>query len=101
MICSLTEVALQLEENVFIGKVTRRALGPDGHVVGSYDENQFLNSMIYEVEFPDSQVDANGFSIHIMDGIVDCKHNDSQAISSEDMYVYNNHGTRKPQKITV
>eukprot|EP00957_Ditylum_brightwellii_P086072 6548329-Ditylum_brightwellii.AAC.1 len=50
------EVALQLDEQTSIGKVTRRALDPDGHVVGSYDENPFLNSIVYEVEFPDGQV---------------------------------------------
>ena len=50
------EVALQLEEEVTTGKVTRRALGPDGQVAGTYDDNPFLNTIIYEVEFPDGQV---------------------------------------------
>ena len=51
-----TEVALQLEEVVTTGKVTRRALGPDGQVAGTHNDNPFLNTIIYEVEFPDGQV---------------------------------------------
>ena len=47
------EVALQLEEEVTTGKVTRRALGPDGQVAGTYDDNPFLNTIIYEMSsFP-------------------------------------------------
>ena len=49
------EVALQLEEDVTTGKVTRRALHPDGQVAGRYDDNPFLNTIIYEVEFPDGK----------------------------------------------
>ena len=50
------KVALQLEEEVTTGKVTRQVLGPDGQVAGMYDDNPFLNTIIYEVEFPDGQV---------------------------------------------
>ena len=39
-----------------IGRVTRWAIGPDGSVFGSYDDNPFINSIIYEVELPDGQV---------------------------------------------
>ena len=38
------------------GKVKRRAIGPDGKVIGLYDENPIMNFIIYEVEFPDGQV---------------------------------------------
>ena len=81
------EVALQLEEAVTTGKVTPRALGPDGQVAGTYDDNPFLNTIIYEVEFPDgkvkdyaanviaenmlTQVDSDGFALTMMDGIID------------------------------
>jgi hypothetical protein len=70
-----------------VGKVARRALGPDGRVTGTYDENPMLNSIIYEIEFPDgqvkeyaanfiaenmlTQVDADGYSITMMDAIID------------------------------
>ena len=49
------EVQLQLEDEMVLGTVKRRALGPDGTSVGTYDENPYLNSMVYEVEFPDGQ----------------------------------------------
>eukprot|EP00957_Ditylum_brightwellii_P143478 10930806-Ditylum_brightwellii.AAC.1 len=50
------EVSLQQDEQLVIGKVKRRVLGPDGHVVGKYDNDQKLNSIVYEVGFPDGQV---------------------------------------------
>ena len=33
------------------GKVTQRTTGPDGQVTGTYDNNPYLNSIIYDVEF--------------------------------------------------
>ena len=87
-----TEVALQLEEEVTTGKVTRRALGPNGQVAGTYDDNPFLNTIIYEVEFPDgqvkdyaanaiaenmlTQVDSEAFTLSMMDGIINYERDD-------------------------
>ena len=50
------EVQLQLGEEMVTGKVTQRTIGPDGQVTGTYDNNPYLNSSIYTVEFPDGQV---------------------------------------------
>ena len=36
-----------------MGKGRRRALGPDGNTIGKYDNNTYLNSVMYEVEFID------------------------------------------------
>ena len=47
------EVQMQLDEDYTIGKVKRRALWSDGMVPGKYDNNPFLNSITYEVEFSD------------------------------------------------
>ena len=47
------EVSLQMGDDMTTGKVKKRAGGPGGTVMGSYDNNPYLNSMIYEVEFPD------------------------------------------------
>jgi hypothetical protein len=49
------EIQLQIDGKMDIGKVTRRAIGPDGTTAGTYDSNPMLNSMIHEVEFPDEQ----------------------------------------------
>ncbi len=50
------EVQLQKGNDISHAKVTQRALGPDGTVAGRYDENPMLNSIVYEVEFPDGEV---------------------------------------------
>ena len=79
-------------------------LGPEGKVVGKYDDNPFLNSMSYEVEFVDGQVweysanviaesmltrvDPEGFSTTLMEGIMDCCNDESVAVTKEDKYVY-------------
>ena len=41
------EVLLQNGTKVQAAKVTQRSLGPEGDTVGSYDDNPFLNSIIY------------------------------------------------------
>ena len=77
------------------GKVKRHALGPGGRTI-SWSDNPIMNSMIYEVEFPDrqgkeystniiaenilSQVDSDGYSMQLMQVIVDYKCDDSVAV---------------------
>ena len=81
------EAQLQLGNELSKGVVKRWAVGPEGKVVGSYDDNPILNSMVYEVEFPDgqvkecaaniitenvlTQVDSEGCSSIMMEGIID------------------------------
>ena len=50
------EIAFQLEENIVAGKVKGRTLVPDGWTYGIYHEDPRLNSMIYDVEFPDGKI---------------------------------------------
>ena len=38
------------------GKVTQRTSGPDGKVTGTYDNNPYINTIIYDVKFHDGQV---------------------------------------------
>ena len=42
-----SEVSLQMGEEISIEKVIQCAIGPDGTVAGTYDENPFLNKIIY------------------------------------------------------
>ena len=42
-----SEVSLQMGENMTVGRVTKRAIGPDGNVAGTNNENPYLNSIIY------------------------------------------------------
>ena len=50
------EIMVQAEEGQVSGKVIKRALGPDGKVVGKYDDNPYLNSIMYEVELADGRI---------------------------------------------
>ena len=98
-----SEVSLQLGENMTVGKVTKRALGPDGNVAGTYDENPCLNTMIYEVEFPDgqlkeyaanviaenmlTQVDSDGYSLTMMEAITNYRKDDTVALPKTGDYL--------------
>jgi hypothetical protein len=110
------EVLLQHGERVQTGKVIQRSIGAEGTVLGSYDDNPFLNSIIYDVEFDDgtvkeysanviaenilSQVDSDGISKTMMEAVIDHKKNKSTAISKTDMYVVTKRGQRKLRKTT-
>ena len=82
-----SEMSIQLNDMMSTGKVARRSLGLDGRMTGSYDYNTMLNTVVYDVDFPDgssreysanviaenmiSQVDDDGFHTRIMEGIID------------------------------
>ena len=51
-----SEVALQIDSEMKKGKVVQHAMGPDGKVTGTYNDNPILNAVLYKVEFPDGQV---------------------------------------------
>ena len=81
------EVLLPQGETVKSAKVKGRSKDSDGNIVGTYDNNPLLNSMLYDVEFPDGavkkyaantitqnmyeQVDGEGYSTSKVDSIVD------------------------------
>ena len=81
------KIALQLDKKVVTGGVKHQYLVPEGKILGRYGGNPILNSMIYEVEFPDSQVkdyvenvipdimiskvDYEGYSVTLINSIVD------------------------------
>ena len=110
------EVQLQLGEEMVNGKVIQRTIGPDGKVTGTYDNNPFLNSIIYDVEFPDgqvkeyaaniiaenmlTQVDSDGMSTTLMEAIVDHRRDDEKALQHHDKYVQTKNGRRHLRKTT-
>ena len=57
------EVQLQHDDWVTTGKVKHQASGLDGNMVGKYDNNPMLNSIMYEVEFADRTVKEYGANI--------------------------------------
>jgi hypothetical protein len=112
-----SEVALQLGEGFSTGKVTQRAIGPDGTTAGTYDDNPMLNSIVYEVEFPDgqvkeyaanviaenmlTQVDSDGYSTTILKAIIDYRKDEAVAVSKADQYVHTSSGQKRQRKTTV
>jgi hypothetical protein len=110
------EVSLQLGDSMSTVMVTKRAVGPDSTMTGSYDSKPYLNSMIYEVEFPDgqvkeyaanliaenmlTQVDSDGYSITMMDGIVDYKRDNAVTIAESDMHMITLRGQKRMRKMT-
>ena len=110
------EILLQLDDKTVMGKVKGRSLGDDGKVVGSYDDNPILNSIIYDVEFPDRQVkeyaanilaenmllqvDDNGHNQLMMDAIIDYK-KDPTAVLMENKYLFMMTGQRRLRKTTL
>ena len=104
------KIALHNGDELAIGRVARRSLGPDGTVAGRHDENPILNSIVCEVEFRDgqikecaanvlaenlpSQIDSEGFSAALFDGILDwCK--DSNAVEMKDRFLVTKRGQRR------
>ena len=81
--------------------VLGRSLDIDGKARGTYDENPYLNTIVYDVLFPDgavkqytasmiaenmySQVDIDGHQYNLLDDIVGHE-SDSSAIKKENMY---------------
>ena len=96
------------------GKVIQRTIGPDGQVTGTYDNNPFLNSIIYDVESPDGQVreyaaniiaenmliqvDSDGMSTTLMEAIVDHRRDDEKALQHHDKYVQTEEWEAPPEK---
>ena len=111
------EIMVQAEEGQVSGKVIKQAFGPDGKVAGKYDDNPYLNSIMYEVGLADgrikeyganiitenmlAQVDSDGFSLALVEGKIDYKHDDSIAIPKVDKYITTGRGQRRLRKTTA
>ena len=50
------KIIVQAEEGQVSGRVIKRVFGPDGKVAGKYDDNPYLNWIIYEVDLADGRV---------------------------------------------
>ena len=110
------EVQLQLGEEMVTGKITQRTIGPDGQVRGTYYNNPYLNSIIYNVEFPDGQVKAyaaniidenmltqvvsDGMSTTLMEAIVYHQRDEDRALQHHDKYVKTKNGRCHLRKTT-
>jgi hypothetical protein len=111
-----SEVQLQLGEELHTTKFVQRSIGPDGITIGEYNEYPIMNSIVYEVDFPDgqvmeysanviaenmlTQVDSDGFSTSLMDAIVDYRKDDATAVQKADAFVVTRQGQKKQRKTT-
>ena len=110
------EVMIQNGDEMAMGKVARRSLDADGRMTGTYHDNPFLNTITYDVEFSDgqvkeyganiiaenmlTQVDSDGYSLSLMDSIIDHRTDPSQAIPIEDKYITTKSGQKWLWKTT-
>ena len=101
------EVLLPHGEELQHAKVKKRSKNLNGDVVGEYHENPLLNSILYDVEFPDgavkqyaaniiaenmyAQVDSNGHHEYSLDAIIEHS-SDGAAIKKEDKYIFTKSG---------
>ena len=109
------EVHLPQGESIQSAKVIHRSRDGDGALIVTYDDNPILNTMLYEVEFPDGeireysanviaenmyrQVDSEGFASTILDSITDHK-KDNNAIPRSDGYIVSPNGQRRMRATT-
>jgi hypothetical protein len=110
------EVVLPKGEPMQMAWVIGRSKSDDGRILGIHDDNPMLNTLLYDVQFPDglikeyvanvisenmfSQVDAEGHSYALLEAIVDHKR-DSTAVEHADKYIYTKSGTRRLKKTTA
>ena len=110
------EVMIQNGDETAMGKVVRQSLDGDGRMTGTYHDNPFLNTVTYDVESSNgqvkeyganiiaknmlTQVDSDGYSLSLMDSIIDHCKDPSQAIPIEDKYITTKSGQRRLQKTT-
>ena len=108
------EVMIQNGDEMAMGKVARQSLDADGRTTGIYHDNHFLNTITYDVEFPGgevkeygtniiaknmlTQVDSDGYSLSLMDSIIDHRRDPSQAIPIEDKYITTKSRQRRLRK---
>ena len=107
---------IQNGDEMAMGKVVRRSLDADGRMTGTYHDNPFLNTITYNVEFPNgqvkeyaaniiaenmlTQVDSDRYSLSLMDSIIDHQRDPSQVILIEDKYITTKSGQKQHRKTT-
>ena len=87
--------------------MTGRTINLAGNTVGTYHDNPMINTLVYDVEFPDgevkeysanviaenlfSQVDDEGFALCVFDSILNYTKSE-EAIDKKDLYVVTKNG---------
>ena len=111
------ELNLTQGEALQNAKVIGRSKDENGQIIGTYHENPMLNTVVYDVEFPDgeikeyganiiaenmyAQVDSDGHRHQLVDGIIDFKKDPDKAVSMADKYIVTKSGQRRMRKSTT
>ena len=98
-----------------MAKVRRRTVVPDGKTIRTFHDTPIFNSIVYYVEFPDgevkeyadnliaentlSQVDNQGFTLTLLDSILDFKQ-DEKDVYKDGQYATTKRGSRHLRKTT-
>jgi hypothetical protein len=109
------EVMLPNGDSMAIAKVVRRVVGNDGRLVGTFDNNPLLNTLLYECEFDDGttgaysantiasnifmESDADCYSSSLLYEIVDHK-SSGEATKMADKYFTTKAGTKRMRQTT-
>ena len=99
-----------------MAKVLRKSVDENGKVIGAHNKNTLLNTLVYDVEFPDgdvkkyaanlisenvlSQVDPNGYYTNTMEAILYHKR-DGTAVRMDDKFFKTKQGKPTQQHTTV
>jgi hypothetical protein len=110
------EVLLSKDDSAAIARVARRAVDSKGKMIGTWDENPILNTLVYECEFEDGTIreyaantiasniyeegNADGFSSTRLFQIMEHK-SSGEAIKMKDKYFITRTGTRRMRNTTV
>ena len=110
------ELHLPAGEHEQLAKVVRRAVDEDGRLIGSFNKNPILNTLVYEVQFPDGtlkhysaniiaenilqQVDSTGHHSTTLEGILDARKG-KKAIGKDNAFVVDRNGRRSLRKTTM
>ena len=110
-----SEVHLPQGEEMKAARITGRSRNEKGEIVGTYNENPILNTLTYDVEFPDgeireyganiiaenmfSQIDNNGHYSTKLNSIITYKRND-KAVHKNDKYFITKRGRKHLRKTT-
>ena len=110
------EVLLSKDDSAAIARVARRAVDSKGKMIGTWDENPILNTLVYECEFEDGTIreyaantiasniyeegNADGFSSTHLFQIMEHK-SSGEAIKIKDKYFITRTGTRRMRNTTV
>ena len=107
------EVLLPQGGYMRLARVIRRSVDSDGKVVGNHNDIPILNTILYDVDFPDgavkpysankiaenirNQVDEDGYHNQIINTILEHSNN-SQSLYKKDKWIFTKRGRQSMRK---